>query len=200
MSQRTSDERGETGTLAPAPLSRSLWAWGLLAGTIAGSSGCDSSPRAPLLRNSPVYHSESEGFRFRVPEGWSQSANTVLPAGDLPGDIFLTRYQVKTTEGGASLQIICRNDLSAEQLEQHWSGPAFGVTSWKVEEALKNVTAGPVAGERIVYSGLLGGKTIVKHVTCLHKNKRLYSFVGLYWQTDEFARQQIERALDSLIW
>lgn len=200
MSQRTFDERAETLAPDPARISRSLLAWGLLAGTIAWTSGCDSSPRAPLLRNSPVYHSESEGFRFRVPEGWSQSANTVLPAGDLPGDIFLTRYQVKTTEGGASMQIVCRNDVAAEQLEEHWSGPSFGVKTWKVEESLQNVKAGPVPGERIVYSGLLGGKTIMKHVTCLHKNKRLYSFVGLYAQNDEFARQQIERALDSLIW
>ena len=200
MSQPTFDERAETLAPVPALVSRPLLAWGLVVGAFAWTSGCDSSPRAPLLRNSPVYHSESEGFRFRVPEGWSQSANSVLPAGDLPGDIFLTRYQVKTTEGGASMQIICCNDVAAEQLEKHWSGPAFGVKTWKVEESLQNVKAGPVPGERIVYSGLLGGKTIMKHVTCLHKNKRLYSFVGLYWQNDLFAREQVERALDSLIW
>ena len=200
MLSPTFEELAETLATKSARVWRPLIAWGVLAGAIVGTCGCDSSPHAPLLRDSPVYHSESEGFRFRVPEGWSQSTNTVLPAGDLPGDVFLTRYQVKTTEGGASLQIICRNDVSAGQLEEHWSGPAFGVATWKVEEALQNVKAGPVAGERIVYSGLLGGKTIMKHVTCLHKNKRLYSFVGLYWQNDLFAREQLERALDSLIW
>jgi hypothetical protein len=172
----------------------------LLASTIACSGGCDSGPRAPLLRNSPVYHNESEGFRFRVPDGWSQSANAVLPAGELPGDIILTRFQVKTTEGGASMQIICRNDLPVDQLEAHWSGSAFGVKEWNVEEPLQKTRAGQVEGERIIYSGLLGGKTIMKHVTCLHRNKRLYSFIGLYWQNDLFAREQVERALDSLIW
>lgn len=200
MSELTFDELARTRNRKLRSIARPLFAWGLFAGLIAWTCGCDSSPRAPLLRDAPVYRSESEGFRFRVPEGWSQSANSVLPAGDLPGDIFLTRYQVTTTEGGASLQIICRNDVSADKLEEHWSGPAFGVMAWKLEEPLKNVTAGPVAGERIVFSGLLGKKTLMKHVTCLHKNKRLYSFVGLYWQNDEFARQQIERALDSLIW
>ena len=200
MSKTTFDGLAGTPDSQSGLVSRPLLAWGLLVGTIAWTCGCDSSPRAPLLRNSPVYHSESEGFRFRVPEGWSQSANSVLPAGDLPGDIFLTRYQVKTTEGGASMQIICSDAVATEKLEKHWSGPAFGVKTWKLEESLQNVKAGPVAGERIVYSGLLGDKTIMKHVTCLHKNKRLYSFVGLYWQNDVFARQQIERALDSLIW
>ncbi|MBC7816892.1 MAG: hypothetical protein IAG10_08405 [Planctomycetaceae bacterium] len=200
MSKTTFDELAGTSGSESGLVSRPLLAWGLLVGTVAWTCGCDSAPRAPLLRDSPVYHSESEGFRFRVPEGWSQSANSVLPAGDLPGDIFLTRYQVKTTEGGASMQIICSNDIAVEQLEKHWSGPAFGVAAWKVEESLQKVNAGPVAGERIVYSGLQGGKTLMKHVTCLHKNKRLYSFVGLYWQNDVFARQQIERALESLIW
>ncbi len=200
MSKTTFDELAGTADSRFGLVSRSLLSWGLLLGAIAGTCGCDSAPRAPLLRDSPVYHSESEGFRFRVPEGWSQSTNSVLPPGDLPGDTFLTRYQVKTTEGGASMQIICCNDVATDQLEKHWSGPAFGVKTWKLEEPLANVKAGPVAGERIVYSGLIGNKTIIKHVTCLHKNKRLYSFVGLYRQNDVFARQQIERALDSLIW
>ena len=192
--------------VAPASNSKRLLisppmiAMGLMVVAIAWTCGCDSPPRAPLLRDTPVYHSQSEGFRFRVPEGWNQSANSVLPAGDLPGDVFLTRYQMTTAEGGASLQIICRNDVAVDQLETHWSGPAFGVKSWKVDETLKEVKAGPVDGQRIVYSGSMGGKTLMKHVTCLHRNNRLYSFVGLYWQKDAFARQQIERALDSLIW
>ncbi len=200
MSKLTFDEPAMTPGSETVRVTRPRFAWGVLIGTLVWSCGCDSGPRAPLLRDSPVYHSESEGFRFRVPEGWNQSANSVLPAGDLPGDIFLTRYQVKTTEGGASMQIICSNDKAVEQLEKHWSAPAFGVVEWKVVESLQKVKAGPIAGERIVYSGQQGGKTLMKHVTCLHKNKRLYSFVGLYWEHDAAARQQIERALDSLIW
>ena len=162
--------------------------------------GCDSEPQAPVLRNTPVYQSETEGFRFRVPDGWSQTANSSLPSGDVPKDIFLARYLVQTPLGGASLQILGRNDVPTDDLAEHLQQPSFGVAQWKVVEPLETITIGKQEADRLLLSGPLQGRGLLKHATCFHHNGRLYSFVGLYWKGDKNARQQIERAIESIIW
>ncbi|MFV0445462.1 MAG: hypothetical protein ACK5Q5_17930 [Planctomycetaceae bacterium] len=153
-----------------------------------------------MLRDSPVYQSTTEGFRFRVPEGWSQTANSALPPGDLPRDIFLARYTVQSQEGGASLQILARNDVSTGELTTYSQQPAFGIDDWKVIEPLTTIEIAGESADRLMLSGKLQGKTMHKHVTAFHRHGRLYAFVGLYWETDKTVRQQIERAVDSLVW
>lgn len=172
----------------------------LLIVLLAADSGCDSAPEAPVLRDAPVYRSASEGFRFRVPEGWSQTANSVLPEGDLPRDIFLARYTVQSQDGGASLQVLARNDVAPSDLGEYAQQPAFGIADWTILEPLNELTIGGVEAERLVHSGQLQGKTMLKHMTCFHRRGRLYAFVGLHWKSDPTARQQIERAVDSVMW
>ncbi|MCA9054515.1 MAG: hypothetical protein KDA75_11800 [Planctomycetaceae bacterium] len=167
---------------------------------LAVCCGCESRPQAPVLRNSPVYQSETEGFRFRVPDGWSQTANSTLPSGEVPRDVFLARYSLETSEGGASLQVLGRNDVPSAQLVEHLSQPAFGVEKWELLEPPIPITVDSVPAERLVLQGLLQGKPMIKHATCFHRNARLYTFVGMYSKTDQNARQQIERAVDSLLW
>jgi len=95
--------------------------------------GCDSTPEAPELVDSPVYQSASEGFRFRVPKGWTQTASSNLPPGDFEGENFLVRYLVQSPAGGATLQVICFIDNESQtDLEAHHAGPSFGVESWEV--------------------------------------------------------------------
>ena len=73
-------------------------------------NGCDSGPRAPELVDSPVYQSKSEGFRFRVPDGWKQTASSSLPPGQFEGENFLVRYLVQSPAGGSTLQVLCLTD------------------------------------------------------------------------------------------
>ena len=167
---------------------------------VAIAAGCGSGPAAPVLRDSPVYRSATEGFRCRVPDGWSQTANSALPSGNLPRDIILARSRVQSPEGGASLQVLARNDLPTGELEAYAKQPAFGVADWQIAEPLSSVTIGGEPADRIVCAGKLGGKTMLKPVTCFHRRGRLYAFVGLYWQTDPTVRQQVERAVESIIW
>lgn len=172
----------------------------LAAVLVASCSACETQPAAPVLRDAPVYRSDTEGFRFRVPDGWSQTANSALPDGDIPRDIFLARYLVQSAEGGASLQVLGRNDIPASELPQHFQQPAFGVSEWKIVEPLQSLTIAGQPADRLILSGPLERKTMMKHVTCFHRNGRLYSFVGLYWKTDLTVRQQIERAVESVLW
>lgn len=162
--------------------------------------GCSSQPAAPLLSDSPVYRNASEGFRFLVPEGWTQSASSLLPPGKLTGEIFLVRYRVRSPEAGAMLQILCMNDDKSLDLEEHHAKGSFRAGAWNIIQPRKAITINKTVADRMIYKAAMDQREMHKHVTCFRQNGRVYSFVGLYWSNDEQAQQQIERAADSIIW
>lgn len=164
------------------------------------SSGCDSGPEAPVLRDSPVYNNRREGFRFLVPDGWIQTASSVLPRGELQGETFLARYRMNTPDQGATLMIIATDGDEVEDLERYHAAASFRVEKWTVVESAEEVTIGDQTAQRLVYSGLMAKRPMTKEVVVFRQNDRLYHFVGLFWESDEKARQQIRRALDSIIW
>jgi len=167
---------------------------------VLGLSGCERRPQAPVLRDSPVYHNAAEGLRFLVPDGWVQTASTVLPEGPLEGEAFLVRYRVNTPEPGARLQIECGPDRSGFDPAAHHAAASYGVQQWTAAEPAQDLTIGGVPCQRLIYAGELGGRTMTKEVVCFRRRDRVYSFVGLFWATDDKGRQQIRRAVDSTIW
>lgn len=174
--------------------------WSVLLLVLLATMGCSSQPAAPVLSDSPVYRNSSEGFRFLVPEGWTQSASSLLPPGKLTGEVFLVRYRVRSSEAGAMLQILCMADDKSLDLEQHHAKGSFRAGSWEIVQPRKTITISKVPAERMIYKAMMENRDMHKHVTCFRKNGRSYSFVGLYWSSDEQAQQQIERAVDSVIW
>src|SRR5262245_41969592 len=74
-------------------------AWGVFL------AGCDSRPRAPVLRDDPVYQNDQEGFRFLAPDGWSQSMRGEVPPGKVDKERSLVEYRRKKGSAGASLRV-----------------------------------------------------------------------------------------------
>ncbi len=167
---------------------------------VCGLAGCTSQPAAPLLSDAPVYRNATEGFRFLVPEGWTQTASSILPPGELKGEVFLVRYNVRSAEIGATLYVICRADDDSLDMEQLHSQGSFRVGHWDVAQPRQTLQINKVAADRIIYKALADNREMMKHVTCFRRNDRIYSFVGLYFSNDEHAPHQIERAVDSVIW
>lgn len=162
--------------------------------------GCDSRPSAPALRASPVYKNDSEGFRFLVPDGWIQTASTILPEGELAGESFLVRYRMRTPEQGATLQIECLQDSDSLDLKEHHAGPSYRVKRWQTAESSEEIEINGAKAQRIVYAAPIEGRSMTKEVVSFRRNNRVYSFVGLFWSNDDKAREQIRRALRSTIW
>jgi len=165
-----------------------------------GLSGCDRRPQAPVLRDSPVYRNNAEGLRFLVPEGWIQTASTLLPEGQLEGQAFLVRYRINTPEPGAMLQIECAPDGPDVDLDEHHAAPSYRVERWTASGPSQNLTIGGADAQRLIYTGEVAGRKMTKEVVCFRRSGRLYSFVGLFWATDDKAREQIRRAVESTIW
>lgn len=172
----------------------------VLVALLAPQWGCNSQPAAPLLSDSPVYQNSAEGFRFLVPEGWTQTASSALPTGDIQGEVFLVRYRLKTEEEGANLQVMCMADGPYMNLEQYHSGSSFRVNLWDIVDPLTSITINEVSADRALYQAVVDRREMYKHVTCFRRNERVYSIVGLYFAGDDEARGQIERAVDSVIW
>ncbi len=163
-------------------------------------AGCESRPQAPVLRDSPVYRNEGEGVRFLVPDGWIQTASTLLPRGKLEGQAFLARYRINTPEPGAMLQIECAPDGPHFDPVEHHAAASYRVERWTATEPTEELTIGGVAAQRLFYASEVEGRKITKEVVCFRRHSRVYSFVGLFWSTDDKAREQIRRAVESTIW
>jgi hypothetical protein len=163
-------------------------------------AGCSRQPVAPLLSDAPVYRNATEGFRFLVPEGWTQTASSVLPPGKLQGEVFLARYNVRSAELGATLYIICMDDDKSLDTVKHHGEASFRVGHWDIAQPHRTLQINKVSADRMIYKAIDDKREVIKHVTSFRRNGRVYSFVGLYGANDEQAPQQIERAVDSVIW
>lgn len=152
-----------------------------------------------MLRDAPVY-SSSEGFRFLVPSGWTQSASAVLPPGKLDGENFLVRYQMLTLQQGATLQILCMADSPSLDLQKHHAGPSFRVEHWDVSKPAETIDINGVEATHMQFAGTMDKAKMTKDVTCFRRNGRVYSFAGVYLATDQNASEQIRRAVSSVIW
>ena len=162
--------------------------------------GCSERPEAPELRDAPVYENAREGFRFMVPDGWTQTASSILPPGNLDGDAFLARYRVKSPEAGSTLQIECFQENEPANLQEYHTGPSYRVNRWEPASEPETLTLGGREAQRMVFEATMDGRQVSKEVVCFRKGNRVYSFVGLFSSTDENARQQIQRAVASVTW
>ncbi|MBS0266309.1 MAG: hypothetical protein JSS02_30545 [Planctomycetes bacterium] len=163
------------------------------------SPGCQSRPSAPELSNAPVYHNRTEGLRFLVPEGWNQTTSAVIPPGELDSEVFLVRYVIPT-DAAATMQVICMNAELADHLEQRHQHDTFGISEWKLLQPGQTVNIHGVRAQRWLFESVGEEPPQRKHMTCFRHRERAYAFVGLYLASDDFAQQQVERAVDSVIW
>ncbi len=161
-------------------------------------TGCDSDPKAPVLRDAPFYHNKSEGIRFIVPEGWKQTASALLPQGDFDDEVYLVRYSLTTPESGAMMVVLVMQEKTPVNLEEHLAGPSFRVQKWTVETPSEEIEVNGSKLEHFVFTAKVGERSMTKDVYCFRRNSRIYSFLGLYWTGDHYAEQQIERAVKSL--
>src|SRR5262245_1447579 len=78
---------------------------GMAAVGLALLLGCTPKPVAPALRDEPVYQNDQEGFRFLVPEGWSQNARTEVPPGPVEKERLLVQYKRRPPAKPATLEV-----------------------------------------------------------------------------------------------
>jgi hypothetical protein len=171
-----------------------LSAWVLLL------SSCNSRPRAPVLRNDPVFQNDREGFRFLVPEGWIQIGRTEIPPGKVERERPLVDYYLTTGPGTASFRV-SRIDLpESADLAKLLATPSFGVKKWTQTAAPEDVTVGGVPGVRSHFGGDHGNEHVAREVVHVRRGERLYFFTSLYPAKAVAMRDQFRRVVESVIW
>lgn len=188
-----------------APVHRSLETfrlrWLALVLTLLGvASGCDSPPRAPSLRNGPVYHNKAAGFRFLVPDGWSQMASSHLPDSAIEKELCLTQFRVPST-GGASLEVLCFERDFVKDLARYHAEPSQGVKDWQLDGDPSTFDVEGGQGRRLSFSAAgADGQPRVKDVVYFERGGRVFSFVAVCSASDPKAREELQRAVRSLVW
>lgn len=163
-------------------------------------AGCDSRPRAPALRDSPVFHSREEGFRFLVPEGWTKSAHGVLPSGKLKGEVLFAQFRVPTSEQEAMLDLLCYSEGTHASPAEYHAGPSHGARQWTETAPPERLEINATPTERLIYSATIGKQPMIKEVIAFRRNQRVYSFIGLFSESDHAAREELRRAMNSIVW
>lgn len=177
--------------------------WLLVGGVVVlcgGLTGCEPKPRAPALRAGPVYHHKQLGFRFLVPDGWSPLANSNLPNGPLDKEICLAQFRVPSPSG-ASLEVLCFDRAYASDIPKYHGEPSQGVQDWQQNGAPAELSVEGAKGERLTFlAGAAAGQRRMKEVTYFVRGERIFSFVALAAESDLKSREEMERAVRSLVW
>lgn len=163
------------------------------------AGGCDSRPSAPVLRDAPVYQNDTEGFRFLVPQGWLQTSSATLPPERLEGEVVLVQYRMRTSEKNALVEVLCF-DREEVNLEKYHAEPSHGVPDWRVVEPLSRRTIHGAAAEHCLYRGTIQQEQLCKEVFAFRRGPRVYSFIAFYWESDQNAREEVQRAMESIVW
>ncbi len=177
--------------------------FGRLLSLIAAMSliGCSQEkPQAPVLRDGPVYQNDEAGVRFLVPERWQQTANSSLPDEPIEKELLLARYRIPTSAQGATLEILCmESSVNGEPLDYHRQ-PSYSIEKWEVVEQPRAFEVSGVKGTRFRLQGQFKEMKLGKEVFVFQRGARQFHFVGLFSPSDPNARQQIERAVQSVAW
>ncbi len=174
-------------------------AWLLVLCSLSGGCGTPP-PQAPALRDGPVYQSDAAGLRFLVPEHWKQTASSALPTGPLDREVLLARYRLPTSAQGASLEVIAMDATPDFDPLAYHRGPSFGIESWEVVEPPRSAAIGGATGSRFLLQGSRNEAVLAKEVVSFRRGPRWFHFIALMSPSDVDARQQIQRAVQSIVW
>ena len=163
-------------------------------------TGCNTRPHAPALDNAPIYQNDREGFRFVMPEGWSQRARTDVPAGTYPKERLLVAYHQSGSESPAWLEATLADLPEATDLAVFLAEPSYGVTEWRLKAGPESIEVTGAAGRRWTFTGREGKNEWIKEVVAVRRGGRTYFFNLLFAPTDTTSRDQGRRAIASLIW
>jgi hypothetical protein len=164
------------------------------------TGGCASRPRAPVLRDDPVYQNDQEGFRFLAPEGWNQSTRADMPRGKWKTEIPLVAYRRRAGPALASFRVSLIDLPTSADLAAHVSAPSYGVDKWTQTGPPEDVTMGSVGGVRYILRGRSGKEDVMKEVVCVRRGERVYFFTSMFPPGNTELRDQLRKVVEGVIW
>jgi hypothetical protein len=171
-------------------------AW-LLFAVLALTAGCNRPPRAPALRDEPVYSNQRDGLSFLSPEGWLLTAKSDPPNEISERDRLLVCYQSPAATLKAWFELSRADwpestDVPARlALPSHASG-----TAWQPSGNPQPEKVGDTEGTRYTFTN----QERIKESTVVRRGPHLYFFTVISEKTDQQARQQIRKIIADARW
>lgn len=164
-------------------------------------AGCTERPRAPVLRDDPVYQNDREGFRLLAPDGWQQHMRGELPPGKVSKERTLVEYQRTSGTSAASFRVSAIDLPDSANLAAYLSStPLFGVSKWRVTATTKEVKVGTASGTRYDLTGRSGSEEMALEVVAVRRGERVYLFTSLYAPRDLEVRSQMRQTVAGVVW
>ena len=161
------------------------------------AAGCSDRPRAPALRNEPVYDNLSAGLRFLTPEGWTQQAKANLPPGPAESERLLVRYSGPPGPTPPSFEVVFQDLPESTDMVGHLSVPSHSLPGpWKAEGKPEPLTVNGVAASRYLFTQM--GMT--KECVAVRRGGRVYFFTAVYSSADSKSRDQIRTVVEGVTW
>jgi hypothetical protein len=158
-------------------------------------------PRAPTLRNEADYQSAQEGFRFRAPEGWSQTFTSgKYPSGATNQERKLVGYKKMTAGHPACFEVTYVDLPPSTDLGAYLVKASPGLAPWNLTTAATPLTVAGVEANRFILSTGSGTDLTVKEVVVFRRGERVYFFTGTFHSSDGDSVQMIRRAVESVSW
>ena len=148
----------------------------------------------------PVYQNDREGFRFLVPDGWKQHGRADLPSGKVEKERMLVQYRRRAEGGEATFEVTLADLDATTDLAAYVAGASFGVEKWRRIAPVETLDVKGQSAVRVTLSGRLGSAEIQKEVTVFRRGERVYFFTGMFNAKDATSREQVRKAVDSIIW
>ena len=164
---------------------------------LAAVVGCDSGPRAPLLRDEAVYQNRREGFRFLVPEGWKIQAKSNLPSDKFETERMLVEY-TRSTYVPAMLQLSAVDLDPSVNLGTYLEAHNIHKREYRTMELEKGVAIGAATTDRFSFPN--SGQGLDKEVLPIRRGNRVFLFTGLFLKDDHQGRDSFRQAEASLVW
>lgn len=173
------------------PLRRLMWL------VVFALAGCDGTPKAPALRDEPVYDNPKEGLRFLSPSGWSQQARSDPPSGETDKEQLLVRYQGFLGEKAALLELTRADLPEGSDILARLKEPSHSLReTWQQAGAPESVTVGGRPATRYA----LTQKKMTKEVTVIRRGNRTFFFIGVFDTADDKTRLAIRKVVTDVTW
>jgi hypothetical protein len=161
-------------------------------------ASCGDTPRAPDLRNDPIYQNSEEGLRFRVPDGWSQFASARVPPGTATVERMLVEYMVPQSDRPATLRVTIIDLPATENIDDYLAGRPG--EKWEIKSTAEPIVADGVPGTRTLLAAKGKTGSRLQEVYAFRRGPRVYLFNAILFESETKAQQQVRRMIESLGW
>jgi hypothetical protein len=169
--------------------------WVLVA---AAACGCADRPRAPALTTDAVFEDARVGLRFVVPDGWVMGMRAVPPPGPLAAPTRLVRYQSTTPDRAADLELLAIDLAESTDIAQYLADYHAAGKKWTAGPT-EPLTVNGVSGSRYEYSAA-AQQGFRREVSAFRRGGRVYLFMTTHGAADTDSRDQVRRAVASIVW